>query len=77
MLDREKVEAILTRRFPAATPGQIAAATNAIMALAAGPSEVRFDDEGPLARFLSSTSLNADADPLLRNAADRHTGARR
>ena len=33
MLDRQKIEAILTRRFPGATLAQVAAATNAIMGL--------------------------------------------
>jgi len=33
MLDRQKIEAILTRRFAGATHSQIAAATNAIMGL--------------------------------------------
>ncbi len=33
MVDREKVETVLLRRFPGASRGQIAAATNAIMGL--------------------------------------------
>jgi hypothetical protein len=33
MLDRHTVEAILTRRFPDATCGQVAEAVNAIMGL--------------------------------------------
>ena len=33
MLDRQKVETILTRRFPGATPGQVAVSANAIMGL--------------------------------------------
>jgi hypothetical protein len=33
MLDRQKVETLLVRRFPGATRGQIAAAANAIMGL--------------------------------------------
>lgn len=33
MLDRQKLEAILTCRFPGAASGQIAAAANAIMGL--------------------------------------------
>ena len=33
MLDRLKIETILTRRFPGATLAQVAAATNAIMGL--------------------------------------------
>ena len=34
MLDRQKLETILSRRFPGAAPGQIAAAANAILGLA-------------------------------------------
>jgi hypothetical protein len=33
MLDRQKIEAILIRRFPGATSGQVAAAANGIMGL--------------------------------------------
>lgn len=33
MVDREKVLAVLTRRFPGSGPGQIAAAANAIVGL--------------------------------------------
>jgi len=37
MLDRQKLEAILTRRFPDAPRDQLAAAANAIMGLAKEP----------------------------------------
>jgi hypothetical protein len=33
MRDRQKIETVLARRFPGSTPGQIAAAANAIMGL--------------------------------------------
>jgi hypothetical protein len=33
MMDRQKLETVLSRRFPGATGGQIAAAANAIMGL--------------------------------------------
>lgn len=33
MLDREKVVAVLTRRFPDSTPAQVAAAANALVGL--------------------------------------------
>lgn len=33
MLDRQKLETVLLRRFPGATPEQIAAAVNAIMGI--------------------------------------------
>ena len=41
MLDRQKVEAILSRRFPGATRDQVAAAANAIMGLSKEPEEVQ------------------------------------
>ena len=44
MLDRQKLEAILTRRFPGSTPQQLAAATNAIMGLADEWEEVLHDE---------------------------------
>lgn len=44
MLDRQKVEAILGRRFPAATRDQVAAAANAIMGLPDEWEEVLHDD---------------------------------
>ena len=43
MLDRQTLETILSRRFPGATPPQIAAAANAIMGLADEWEEVRTD----------------------------------
>jgi len=44
MLDRQKVEAILTRRFSGATRDQVAAAANAIMGLSDEWEEVLHDD---------------------------------
>jgi hypothetical protein len=41
MLDRQKVETVLSRRFPGATAEQIAAAANAIMGLDAEWEQVR------------------------------------
>ena len=46
MLDRQKVEAILTRRFPGATDQQVAAAANAIMGLSIAPSDAEASDDG-------------------------------
>ena len=56
MLDRQKVEAILTRRFPGATDQQVAAAANAIMGLSIAPSdaEVPDDADGNLAASAGS-----------------------
>lgn len=34
MIDRDKVTSVLVRRFPTASPGEIAAAANAIVGLA-------------------------------------------
>src|SRR4029079_11181784 len=45
MLDRQKVEAILGRRFPGSTPDTIAAAANAIMGLRDEWEEVLHEDE--------------------------------
>lgn len=44
MLDRQKVEAILARRFPGATRDQVATAANAIMGLSDEWEEVLHDD---------------------------------
>lgn len=61
MLDRQKIETILIRRFPGATFGQIAAAANGIMGLDDEWEEVRGDialhgDRGPHADSRSSCS---------------------
>jgi hypothetical protein len=44
MLDRQKLEAILARRFPGSTRQQLAAAANAIMGLADEWEEVPYDE---------------------------------
>jgi hypothetical protein len=44
MLDRQKVEAILTRRFAGATRDQVAAAANAIMGLSDEWEEILHDN---------------------------------
>ncbi|MGE3959962.1 MAG: hypothetical protein AB7H96_24855 [Vicinamibacterales bacterium] len=44
MLDRQKVEAILSRRFPGATRDQVASAANAIMGLSDEWEEVLHED---------------------------------
>jgi hypothetical protein len=45
MLDRQKLEAILSRRFPGSTRDQIAAAANAIMGLSDEWIEVLHEDQ--------------------------------
>jgi len=47
MLDRQKLEALLANRFPGATPEQIAAAANAIMAMIRGAGNPAPDDDAP------------------------------
>jgi hypothetical protein len=44
MLDRQKVESILSRRFPGSSHDQVAAATNAIMGLSDEWEEILHDD---------------------------------
>lgn len=45
MIDREKVLAVLRRRFPGATPGELAAAANAIVGLEDEWEEIPVDPE--------------------------------
>jgi hypothetical protein len=45
MIDRQNLEALLTRRFPGATASQIAAAANAIMGLEDEWEEVGNDED--------------------------------
>jgi hypothetical protein len=45
MLDRQKLEAILSRRFPGSTRDQVAAAANAIMGLSDEWEEVLHDEQ--------------------------------
>ena len=45
MLDRQKIETILTRRFPGATPQQVAAAANGIMGLGDEWEEIPADGD--------------------------------
>jgi len=45
MLDRQKIETILTRRFPTATAAQIAAAANGIIGLGDEWEEIRDHDD--------------------------------
>jgi hypothetical protein len=55
ILDRQKVETILARRFPGATPLQIAAAANALMGLPAEWEEVWEQPEaGPEPAYAAS-----------------------
>jgi hypothetical protein len=49
MLDRQKLETILVRRFPGATPDQVAVSANAIMGLEDEWEEVQCHDVKALA----------------------------
>ena len=53
MIDRQKVEAILRRRFPGSDLRQVAAAANAIMGLGDEWEEVQRPDPGRLAQELA------------------------
>lgn len=53
MIDRQKVETILRRRFPSAEWDQIAAAANAIMGLGDEWEEIRNPDVTLLARQMA------------------------
>jgi hypothetical protein len=53
MLDRQKVETILVRRFPGATPGQVATSANAIMGLDEEWEELQCDDPALLVTQLT------------------------
>ena len=54
MIDRQKVEAILRRRFPSATWPEIAAAANAIMGLGDEWREIECSDVSGLTRELQA-----------------------
>ena len=63
MLDRQKIETILIRRFPGATFGQVAAAANGIMGLDDEWEEIRADADGP-AHFHSRASCSGICHPV-------------
>ena len=71
MLDRQKVEAILGRRFPGAARDQVAAAANAIMGLSDEWEEILHDDHRPGYHFSNECGAichlaegDADADGI-------------
>lgn len=66
MLDRQKIETLLARRFPGAGAPQIAAAANAIMGLGDEWEEVPANDV--------EIGLIADATTELRILRRRHAG---
>jgi len=53
MLDRQKLEAVLSKRFPNSRVDQIAAAANAIMGLDDEWEEVAFDRDGARSRDIA------------------------
>lgn len=59
MLDRQQIEALLSNRFPGTTPEQIAAAANAIMAMArtAGNPSTRPDEPQKSSRIGAASPL--------------------
>ncbi len=64
MLDRQKLESILSRRFPGAPKEQVAAAANAIMGLPDEWEEVLHDDHP------SGTHFSSECGNLCYLAAD-------
>jgi hypothetical protein len=70
MIDRQRLETILSRRFPGATLEQIATAANAIMGIGNEWQEVPRADLGRLAR-----TARTDADfRVFRRVADGDAG---
>lgn len=69
MIDRQKLETVLARRFPGASWGQIAAAANAIMGLDEEWEEVECRDLSSLARDLERGETFR---LLRRNVSDDH-----
>jgi hypothetical protein len=69
MLDRQKLECILDRRFPGAPKDQVAAAANAIMGLSDEWEEVLHEDQPSGYHFsnqcgnLCALAVDKDADP--------------
>ena len=64
MVDRQKLEMILFKRFPGATPQQVASATNAIMGLDDDWEEVAlpFGSQRPLDVFVEFRILRRRAE---------------
>ena len=65
MLDRQKLETILERRFPGATRNQVAASANAIMGLDDEWEEV----QGPDFRAMAAEMSEGEEFRLLRRRA--------
>ena len=64
MVDREKVETVLSRRFPGASRDQVAAAANAIMGL-----DDEWEEVGADMRHLAPELENGSEFRLLRRRA--------
>src|SRR5438093_1707467 len=79
MLDRQKVEAILAKRFPSAAAADLAAAANAIMASADNRSGDRLRTSGHLRPFralvdtLTTVSVSSRIDAPTRRVFDMFT----
>jgi hypothetical protein len=66
MIDREKLETILRRRFPGARRDEIAASANAIMGLDEEWEEIQCDDFAVLAAFASQVDEGEEVRVLKR-----------
>ena len=56
MVDRQQLEALLANRFPGATPAQIAAAANAIIAMVGSAEDRRDKDRSGFERIQRGTA---------------------
>ena len=66
MLDRQKLETILTRRFPGATRDQIAVSANAIMGLDEEWEEIQCHDFAALAALAAQVDEGEEVRVLKR-----------
>ena len=77
MVDRQKLEAILTHRFPSAAVSQLAAAANAIMGLA-GPRPADFANQADApAQPTTTVVVSADIEAPTRRVFDLFTDLER
>ena len=77
MVDRQKVEAILTHRFPSAAVPQLAAAVNAIMGLAASRPADRVSGAEAPAQPTTTVVVSADIEAPTRGVFELFTDLER
>jgi hypothetical protein len=77
MLDRQKLEAILTHRFPTAATAQVAAAANAVMGLTCGGPADRTNGTDRQAKPTTTIAVSADIQAPVRAVFDLFTDLER